>query len=87
MLNYATAYAGLKSWAGLRSDETLIVLTADHETGGYRVGARGFEDASLAHGSHTRVPVDVYANGPGADAVTRMCRLSEVYSLISGRLR
>ena len=57
--------------AGLLGD-TLIVVTADHETGGLSViannGAGVLPDHSWSTGGHTQTPVPVYATGPNADA-------------------
>jgi alkaline phosphatase len=69
-------------------DETLIVLTADHDTGGFDPGdPDAGEGPSFLGSAHTRTPVGVYARGPGAKHVEHMCRMSELYLLLSGRLR
>lgn len=49
--------------------ETLVVLTADHETGGMTLQATsGFDEMTIAwtSGSHTGIPVPVMAYGPHA---------------------
>jgi alkaline phosphatase len=57
--------------AGLLGD-TLIVVTADHETGGLDViannGAGVLPDHDWSTTGHTQTPVPVYATGPNADA-------------------
>ncbi|NMM50103.1 alkaline phosphatase [Marinigracilibium pacificum] len=48
--------------------ETLVIVTADHETGGLSLISgdinKGRVEASFATGHHTAVPVQVYAYGP-----------------------
>jgi len=51
--------------------ETLLIVTADHETGGISLTAgdisKGRVAANFAHGDHTGVMVPVFAYGPGAE--------------------
>lgn len=51
--------------------ETLVVVTADHETGGMALTGGSFEDGSVVAafptGDHTAVMVPVFAYGPGAE--------------------
>lgn len=60
-------------WAADR-DDTLILVTADHETGGLEIlGDNGpgiLPDVRWTTSDHTRVPVDLWAWGPGAELVT-----------------
>ena len=61
--------------------ETLVVVTADHETGGLLIepnDPRKYENldikfsfnTGIGRGSHTGVPVPIYAYGPGAENFT-----------------
>lgn len=52
-----------------RHPETLIVVTADHETGGLSLNADsdGELEAHYTTGSHTAAMVPLFARGPGAD--------------------
>ena len=61
--------------------ETLVIVTADHETGGlliepatptnYTAPEVKFSfNTGLGYGSHTGVPVPVYAYGPGSENFT-----------------
>jgi len=54
----------------LKDKHTLVVVTADHETGGMAVngGSLDGKDLSLGWttGGHTGIPVPIYAFGPGA---------------------
>ncbi|MBN1766369.1 MAG: alkaline phosphatase [Sedimentisphaerales bacterium] len=60
-------------WAGTRND-TLIVVTADHETGGMTVlknnGQGKIPTVWWSTGGHTARPVAVYATGNGAEEFT-----------------
>jgi alkaline phosphatase len=60
-------------WAADR-DDTLILVTADHETGGLEIlgdnGPGVLPDVRWTTSDHTRVPVDLWAWGPGAELVT-----------------
>lgn len=54
--------------------ETLIIVTADHETGGMTLNGgdykRGSVTGKFTSGGHTGIAVPVYAFGPGADQFT-----------------
>jgi len=60
-------------WAAGRTD-TLIIVTADHETGGLDVvqdnGAGQYPDVTWSSGGHTGTNVPVYAWGQNAELVT-----------------
>lgn len=53
-----------------RNPETLLIVTADHETGGAALHTRSGENHSLEYttGGHTASMVPLFAVGPGADA-------------------
>lgn len=61
------------NWEGARND-TLIVVTADHETGGLAIeksrGKGVVPEVSWSTHGHTSTPVPVYAKGPGAENFT-----------------
>ncbi|MFA9389280.1 MAG: alkaline phosphatase [Prolixibacteraceae bacterium] len=54
-----------------KDGETLIVVTADHETGGFAINGgdlkKGNVQGGFATGNHTGIMVPVFAFGPGAD--------------------
>lgn len=66
--------------------ETLVIVTADHETGGLSLTggdiAKGSVSASFSTGSHTAIPVPVFAFGPGASSFTGVYSNTEVYHKI-----
>ena len=64
-------HAVAKALEFAKSDgNTLVVVTADHETGGLGINGGSFEDGTVEGGyttkSHTGVMVPVFAYGPGA---------------------
>lgn len=78
-------------------EETLIVVLADHETGGYHFdpaigpvsgdfSAFG-DDGVIRYGFHTRRPIEVYARGPGSDAVEQIASHGDTYQMLVGQLK
>lgn len=79
------AVAVAVDWAGTRGD-TLIVVTADHETGGLHIlgesAARGLPAVSWGGTRHTGARVPVYAKGIGADRVCGMIENTDIFRII-----
>lgn len=75
-------------------DETLIVVLADHETGGYHydhaVGPSSgmfsafTEGDEYPVGNHTRTPTVLYARGPGSDALAQIREHADTHRLLVG---
>lgn len=72
-------------------DDVLVVLTADHETGGLSVSgqvSRGVvpaePDVSWSTGGHTSTRVPVLAWGDGADRVESVDHVTDIYRLLRG---
>lgn len=75
-------------------EETLIVVLADHETGGYRFdhqlgpSSGSFsafsEGTDYPIGNHTRTPTAVYARGPGSEALSELREHADTHSLLLG---
>lgn len=65
-----------------RNKETLIVVTADHETGGLSIKegnlSTGMVRGAFSGGSHTGIVVPVLAFGPGAEQFTGFMENSEI---------
>lgn len=63
--------------------ETLVVVTADHETGGYSLvegdAQAGKVVANFASHQHTAVMVPVFAYGPGSELFTGMYQNTDLY--------
>ena len=66
---------------------TLLVVTADHETGGLNVtadnGAGNLPTYSWSSTGHTGVNVPAYAKGAGAEQVTGVINNTEIYEISS----
>jgi len=81
----SNAVAAAVDWAGTRTD-TLIVVTADHETGGLRLlerTAAGVRPAvSWGATRHTGTRVPVYAKGIGADRVSGMIENTDIFRIV-----
>lgn len=77
--------AGLK-WAADHPD-TLIIVTADHETGGLMVTSKRGEgevpEVSWSSHDHTGVRVGIFATGPGSEAVSPEMENTDIHSLIT----
>jgi alkaline phosphatase len=76
------------AWIGSRTD-TLVVVLADHETGGLTVTETAPEVGVVpAHtfGAtyHTSTPVPLFARGPRAETVTEVMDNTDVYTLLGG---
>ncbi|HNV29361.1 MAG TPA: alkaline phosphatase [Cyclobacteriaceae bacterium] len=63
---------------------TLVVITADHETGGFSlVGGdmkAGTVDGKFTTGNHTGVMIPVFAFGPGAEQFSGIYQNTEIYN-------
>jgi len=82
--------------AARRDGETLVIVTADHETGGFTLGAEGRNgyDAdyskispSFATTNHSAALVPLFAFGPGAEQFRGIYENTEIFSKLVGLLR
>ena len=66
-----------------RDGNTLVVITADHETGGFAIMdgdmTEGHVQGKFTTGGHTGVMVPVFAYGPGADAFIGIYENTAIY--------
>lgn len=85
MLDFDRAIGKALDFAA-KNGETLIVVTADHETGGFAVtgGDRetGMVKGEYATKSHSAVMVPVFAYGPGADEFSGIMKNTDVHNKI-----
>nr|WP_315221806.1 alkaline phosphatase [uncultured Flavobacterium sp.] len=69
-----------------KNPETLLIVTADHETGGLSlIGGSitdGYVHGSFSTNDHTAVPVPVFAYGPGAQNFMGVYQNTEIYTKI-----
>jgi alkaline phosphatase len=74
-------------WAAKRTD-TLLLVTADHETGGLKVTAANGQgqlpDVKWAGKVHTGVNVRLFAQGPGSDAVKGTLDNTDLFRILTG---
>lgn len=85
MLDFDKAIGKVLEFAK-KDGNTLVVVTADHETGGYalRAGGENNKDYSkvegaFATGGHTGVMVPVFAYGPGAETFQGIYNNNDIY--------
>ncbi|MGZ5244211.1 MAG: alkaline phosphatase [Bacteroidia bacterium] len=67
-----------------KDPETLIIVLADHETGGFAINggnlATGKVDAAWTTKKHTATLIPVFANGPGAEAFSGIYDNTEIFN-------
>lgn len=66
-----------------KNGETLVIVTADHETGGFTLAADGKDynkiKMSFSTGGHSATMVPVFAEGPGAEIFGGIYENNEIY--------
>lgn len=84
LLEFEKAVDAVLTWAEGRSD-TLVIVTADHETGGLVVtqnlGQGALPQVYWGTSAHTGTDVKVYAWGPNAEMVTGEIDNTEIYDI------
>ncbi len=67
-----------------KDKETLIIITADHETGGMAITGgdmqKGVVKAAFPTGDHTAVMVPVFSYGPGAEEFIGIMENTDIYA-------
>jgi alkaline phosphatase len=70
--------------------DTLVIITADHETGGLVVinnnGAGNFPDVTWSTDYHTSANVPVYAIGPNSELVHDTINNTDIYSIMKAKV-
>ena len=86
-LEFAKAFQAVIQWMG-RRDDTLVIVTADHECGGLWVvqpkGAGEYPDVFWASKGHTGANVPLYALGPGAERLEGVVDNTDLFAVMSG---
>lgn len=66
-----------------KDGNTLVIVTADHETGGYSINSGsqkdGTVDCKFTSDYHTATMVPIFAYGPGADSFTGIMDNTEIF--------
>ena len=74
-----------------KNRRTLVIITADHETGGLSLPSGNIEkrysEAVFSTGGHTGIPVPVFAFGPGAEEFTGFMENTEFKGKIAELLK
>ncbi|PCH66700.1 MAG: alkaline phosphatase [Bacteroidetes bacterium] len=82
MVDFDNAIGEVLKYA-LLDTNTLIIVTADHETGGFAVSGGSYEEkeieGSFTSGGHTAVMVPIFAYGSGAEMFTGIFDNTEVF--------
>ena len=90
VLDFDRTVGKVFEWAAADGN-TLVVVTADHETGGLTLvgGAleRGEIVGKFSTGNHSGVMVPVYAFGPGAEAFTGIYENTDIFEKIKSLLK
>ena len=86
-LEFEKAFTVVMEWARGRTD-TLVIVTADHETGGLRI-IRGWGKSGLAMiawttWGHTGVPVPAWSWGVGAERLTGTIDNTDLFAVMTG---
>lgn len=87
VLEFDRAVRLVVEWA-LRRGDTLVLVTADHETGGLRVvrgaGKGKMPRVKWSTKSHTGADVALFAAGPGSEGVAGHLDNTDIHRLLSG---
>ena len=66
-----------------KDGNTLVIITADHETGGFTINGgnseKGVVEGKFTTGSHTGVMIPVFAYGPGAEKFAGIYENNEIF--------
>jgi alkaline phosphatase len=89
MLDFDQAIGAALEFAA-RDGETLIIVTADHETGGMSINGGDMKTGNVlgqyTTGHHSGIMVPVYAFGPGADLFTGIMENTDIQKKIKALL-
>jgi alkaline phosphatase len=80
MLDFDRVLGDILSFAEA-DGETLVIVTADHETGGLSITggdvATGSVEGSFSTGGHTAITVPVYAFGPARNILVAAMKMQQ----------
>ena len=74
-----------------RDGETLVIITADHETGGLSIPGgdlkAGKPEGKFSTGDHSAIPVPLYSAGPGSDQFHGFIDNTDIFRTMVNLLR
>lgn len=74
-----------------RDGETLVIITADHETGGLSIPGgdlkAGKPEGKFSTGDHSAIPVPLYSDGPGSDQFHGFIDNTDIFRTMVNLLR
>ena len=69
-----------------QNGETLVIVTADHETGGFSINGGSLEtgvvEGKFTTGDHTGVMVPIFAYGPGAENFSGIMENTDIFAKV-----
>jgi len=80
-LDFDKSIGAVLDWAE-KDGETLVIVTADHETGGFAVNIGSTQDSLVTEFTtdyHTAEMIPVFAYGPGAEMFSGIYENTEIY--------
>ncbi len=90
ILDFDRTVGKVFEWAA-RDGQTLVIVTADHETGGLTLVGGSLENGEIvgkySTGDHSGVMVPVYAFGPGAEKFTGIYENTDIFLKIKELLK
>lgn len=89
MLEFDKAIGAVLDFAK-ENGETLVIVTADHETGGYAINAGSAMNnivGAFTTDKHTAALIPVFAYGPGAEIFTSIYENTAIYDKMMAALR
>ena len=81
MLDFDKSIGAVLDWAK-KDGETLVIVTADHETGGFSVNLGSTQDSLVTKFTtdyHTAEMIPVFAYGPGSEMFSGIYENTEIY--------
>lgn len=90
MADFDQTIGRVLQWAE-KDGETLVIVLADHETGGLTLLggdiSKGEVKGHYSTGSHSGIHVPVYAWGPGAEEFAGIYENTDIFNKIAGLLK
>ena len=90
MIDFDNAIGKVLDFAA-KDGNTLVIITADHETGGFSINKgsteTGMVEGKFTTGSHTGVVIPVFAYGPGSEAFAGIYENNEIFHKMMSAFR